>query len=102
MTTRNKVTSSYLFGPVGWANHDCEEANTRFTSIRRTGMKVIAVRDIKVGEEIIVFYAGGYFKENNCKCLYKTCEVRCRNSWISKDRISFHRSLEASLKYESQ
>jgi len=100
VTTRNKATS-YLFGPVGYANHDCE-ANARFTSIGRTGMKATAVRDIGVGEEITLFYDGGYFEEDNCKCVCKTCEVRCRNGWISEDRIGFHRSLEASLKYDSQ
>jgi hypothetical protein len=102
VTTRNKVTSSYLFGPVGWANHDCEEANARFTSIGRTGMKVTAERDIEVGEEITVFYARGYFGKRNRKCLCKTCEIRRRNGWLSEDRIGFHPSPEASLKYEFQ
>jgi hypothetical protein len=102
VTTRNKVTSSYLFAPVGWANHDCKKANARFTSIGRTGMNVTAVRDIEVGDEITVFYAEGYFGKDNGKCLCKTCEVRCRNGWLSEDRIGFHPSPEASLKYESQ
>jgi histone-lysine N-methyltransferase SUV420H len=101
MTARNKATS-YLFGLVSWLNHDCEKAYARFTSIRGTGMKASAVRDIKVGKEITLFYTGGYFGKGNRKCLYKTCEVRCQNGWVLEDRIGFHPSPEASLKYESQ
>ena len=65
-------------------------------------MKATAVRDIEVGEEITLFYAGGYFGKGNRKCLYKTCEVCCRNDWVSEDRIGFYPSPEISLKYESQ
>jgi hypothetical protein len=65
-------------------------------------VKIIAIRDIEIGEELTVGYSVDYFGEDNCKCLCKTCEVSCRNGWISEDRISFHRSPEASLRYESQ
>jgi len=102
VTTRPEVTSSCLFGPIELANHECEQANARFTSIGRTTMKATAVRDIKVGEEITFSYARGYFEENNCKCVCKACEILNRNGWLSEDRIGFHPSPEASLKYESQ
>jgi hypothetical protein len=65
-------------------------------------MKIIAIRNIEIGEEITVDYSVDYFGEDNCECLCKTCEVSCRNGWISEDRIGFHRSPEASLRYESQ
>jgi SET domain-containing protein len=97
---RNRATS-YLAGPVGFVNHDCK-ANARFTLIRSTRIKATAVRDIKVGEEITVSYNGSYFREDNYNCVYKTCEVHCRNSWTSEDRTGFYPSLEVSLKYESQ
>jgi hypothetical protein len=99
-STRNQTTS-YLFGPAGLPNHDCKP-NARLTSTGTTGMKIIAIRDIEIGEEITVDYSVDYFGEDNCECMCKTCEVHCRNGWISEDRIGFHRSPEASLKYESQ
>jgi [histone H4]-N-methyl-L-lysine20 N-methyltransferase len=101
VTTRPEVTSSCLFGPIELANHEYEQANTRFTSIGRTTIKATAVRDIKVGKEITFSYARGYFKENNCKYVCKACEILNRNDWLSEDRIGFYPSPEASLKYKS-
>ncbi|KAF8862715.1 SET domain-containing protein, partial [Acephala macrosclerotiorum] len=91
-STRNQTTS-YLFGPAGLPNHDCKP-NAQLTSTGTTGMKIIAIRDIDIGEEITVDYSVDYFGEDNCECLCKTCEVSCRNGWISEDRIGFHRSPE--------
>ncbi|PVH68208.1 hypothetical protein DL98DRAFT_355399, partial [Cadophora sp. DSE1049] len=99
-STRNQTTS-YLFGPAGLPNHDCKP-NARLTSTGTTGMKIIAITDIGIGEEITVGYSVGYFGDDNCECLCKTCEVSCRNGWNSEDRIGFHRSPEASLRYDSQ
>lgn len=100
MTTRDKATS-YLFGPASLSNHDCE-ANSKLTSTGRIGMKVIAIRDIGVGEEITVFYGEDYFGKDNRECLCKTCEIHCRNGWVSGDRRGFHQSVEASLRYRYQ
>lgn len=100
MTTRDKATS-YLFGPASLSNHDCE-ANSKLTSTGRIGMKVIAIRDIGVGDEITVFYGEGYFGKNNRECLCKTCEIHCRNGWVSEDRRGFHQSVEAPLRYQYQ
>jgi hypothetical protein len=100
VTTRDKATS-YLFGPASLANHDCE-ANAKLTSTGRIGMKVIAIRDIGVGEEITVFYGEDYFGKYNRECLCKTCGIHPRHGWISEDRIGFRQSQEASLKYQSQ
>ena len=100
MTTRDKATS-YLFGPASLSNHDCE-ANSKLTSTGRIGMKVIAIRDIGVGDEITVFYGEGYFGKDNRECLCKTCEIHSRNGWVLEDRRGFHQSVEASLRYQYQ
>ncbi|PVH74928.1 SET domain-containing protein [Cadophora sp. DSE1049] len=99
-STRNQTTS-YLFGLAGFPNHDCKP-NARLTSTGKTGMEVIAIMDIEIGEEITVGYQADYFGDDNCECLCKTCEASRRNGWISEDRIDFYRSPEASLRYESQ
>ncbi|KAH8772291.1 hypothetical protein BGZ57DRAFT_711419, partial [Hyaloscypha finlandica] len=78
-TTRNKATS-FLFGPVRFANHDCK-ANARLVTTGSTGMKIVATKDIGIGEEIMVTYDDDYFGEDNCECLCKTCEDCCRNGW---------------------
>jgi len=93
-TTRNKATS-FLFGPVRFANHDCE-ANARLTTTGSYGMKVIATKDIGIGEEITVKYGENYFGENNCECLCKTCEDYGRGGWRSGyqiDSSSFPKAL---------
>ncbi|KAH8590446.1 hypothetical protein B0O99DRAFT_463754, partial [Bisporella sp. PMI_857] len=71
-TTRNSAIS-YLFGPASLSNHDCK-ANSRLTTTGPSGVKVIATRDINVGEEITVTYAANYFGKDNCECLCKDCE----------------------------
>lgn len=98
-STRNHTTS-YLFGLVGLLNHDYEP-NARLTSTGTTSIKTLAITDIGIGEEITVSYNVDYFGDDNCECLCKTCKVSCRNGWISGDRISFYRSLEALLRYKS-
>ncbi|PMD61949.1 SET domain-containing protein, partial [Hyaloscypha bicolor E] len=71
-TTRNNATS-LLSGPVRFSNHNCE-ADARLVTTGSTGMKVVATRDIRIGEEITVTYSGDYFGEENCECLCQTCE----------------------------
>ncbi len=77
-TTRNKATS-YLFGPASLSNHDCK-ANSRLTTTGPSGMKIIATKDINIGEEITVTYAANYIGK---ECLCKDCEDNCRNGWRS-------------------
>jgi hypothetical protein len=89
-TTRNNATS-FLPGPVRFPNHDCK-ANAQLVTTGSTGMKVVATSDIEIGKEITVTYAKGYFGENNCECLCKTCEDHCRNGWMPEDQIDSNRS----------
>jgi histone-lysine N-methyltransferase SUV420H len=88
ITTRDKATS-YLFRLASLLNHDCK-ANSKLTSTRRIRMKVIAIRDIRVSDEITVFYSEDYFGNDNRKCLCKTCEIHCRNGWVLEDQRGFH------------
>ncbi|PQE10812.1 histone-lysine N-methyltransferase SET9 protein [Rutstroemia sp. NJR-2017a BBW] len=79
ISSRNKTASLFL-GPARFANHDCD-ANARLMTTGNAGMQIIAVRDIDIGEEITVTYGDNYFGEDNCECLCRTCEEKCRNGW---------------------
>lgn len=83
ISSRNKTASLFL-GPARFANHDCG-ANARLMTSGTTGMDIIAVKDIDVGEEITVTYGEDYFGEDNCECLCKSCEDSCRNGWQGPD-----------------
>jgi hypothetical protein len=98
ITTRKKGTS-FFFGPGRFANHDCK-ANARLTTTGASGIKIIATRDIGIGEEITVGYDGNYFEENNCECLCKTCEDHCRNGWGSEDQARVNDSPKVSFRYQ--
>jgi hypothetical protein len=88
-----------LFGPVRFANHDCK-ANARLVTTGSTGMKIVATRDIEIGEEITVTYDDDYFGEGNCECLCRTCEDCCRNGWRSEDQIDSNCSAKGSPETE--
>jgi [histone H4]-N-methyl-L-lysine20 N-methyltransferase len=81
MSSRKK-TASLFMGPARFANHDCN-ANARLVTKGFDGMQVVAVRDIRLGEEITVTYGDNYFGEANCECLCVTCEKAGRNGWTS-------------------
>ena len=80
--TRDKAIL-FLLGPVCFLNHDCK-SNSRFVATRRPGMRVIAIRNIAIGEEITINYFPEYFGENNSECLCKTCEGLHRNGWMAE------------------
>jgi hypothetical protein len=68
-------------------------------------MKIIATRNIEIGEEITVSYNEGvkgvekYFGKDNCGCLCKTCEDKCRNGWGSTNPIVLNESPKPSPRY---
>ncbi|KAI1003933.1 Histone-lysine N-methyltransferase [Podosphaera aphanis] len=82
-SSRKKASSLFL-GPARFANHDCQ-ANARLSTCDNAGMKIIAVRDIEIGDEITVKYGEDYFGEDNHECLCHTCEIKCQNGWSSPD-----------------
>ena len=85
MSSRKKTPSLFL-GPARFANHDCN-ANARLVTRGSDGMQVVAVKDIKVDQEITVSYGDNYFGEDNCECLCHTCEVKHRNGWVGDEEI---------------
>lgn len=80
VVSARKRTVSLFLGPARFANHDCD-ANARLRTCGNRGMEVIAVKDIKTGEEITVTYSEDYFGIDNRECLCATCEQYERNGW---------------------
>jgi hypothetical protein len=46
-----------------------------------TEIVCISIRNIRVGEEITVFYSDNYFGEDNRECLCRHCEDLGQNGW---------------------
>ncbi|KAL6589145.1 SET domain-containing protein [Neocallimastix californiae] len=67
--------NALFLGPGRFVNHDCQP-NCEFVSYNRASMIVNfrVIRDIKLGEELTVFYSDSYFGINNCDCLCESCE----------------------------
>lgn len=68
----SKNTPCLMLGPTRFVNHDCN-GNAKFWS-NKSGMTIVSVRRILVGEEITVTYAANYFGKKNKDCLCATCE----------------------------
>ena len=83
VSSRKKEVNLFM-GPARFANHDCN-ANARLITTGQAGIEIIATRSIGVGEEITVTYGDGYFGEDNCECLCKTCEDNLTNGWTQAD-----------------
>ncbi|PHH84092.1 hypothetical protein CDD83_2480 [Cordyceps sp. RAO-2017] len=79
VSSRNKCTSLFM-GPARFANHDCMP-NARLVTTGQSGIEIIASRPIEPGEEITVSYGDGYFGDDNCECLCRTCETSQSNGW---------------------
>lgn len=69
-----------LFGPARFVNHDCKP-NCRLITQSKENVSFVAIRDIKVGDEITICYADSYFGEHNCDCLCRTCEAEMRGGF---------------------
>ncbi|KAH8744692.1 hypothetical protein BGZ57DRAFT_711175, partial [Hyaloscypha finlandica] len=52
--------TSFLFGPIYFTNYNYK-ANTRLITTRLTRIKIVAIKDIRISEEIIVTYNDDYF-----------------------------------------
>ncbi|KAJ6018463.1 hypothetical protein N7522_001927 [Penicillium canescens] len=72
-----KKALSVFLGPARFVNHDCQP-NARLVTRDNRQMSVVAMRHIREGDEITVFYSDDYFGDNNCDCLCLTCEKRSR------------------------
>jgi [histone H4]-N-methyl-L-lysine20 N-methyltransferase len=84
VVSSRKKSASLFLGPARFANHDCG-ANAELMTSGASGMEIIAVRDIEIGDEITVTYGDNYFGEDNCECLCKTCEDNMENGWEQED-----------------
>lgn len=75
------VNSSYrkrisvFLEPARFINHDCQ-ANARLVVGESRQLFVVATRYTQEDKEITLFYSPDYFGDNNCDCLYITCEEK--------------------------
>lgn len=84
IVVNNRKKSDQMFlGPARFANHDCN-SNARLQMEGVDSMRVVATRNIDVGEEITVSYGESYFGPDNVECLCATCEASGRNGWTSQ------------------
>jgi [histone H4]-N-methyl-L-lysine20 N-methyltransferase len=72
-SNRRKILSRML-GPARFANHGCEPNARLEPSESSERVKVIALRKIRAGEEITIFYDHDAFGIGNCDCLCETCK----------------------------
>lgn len=71
-----RKANSVLLGPVRFVNHDCDP-NCRLVTLDPRKIFVEAQRNIKVGDEITLFYSSDYFGDGNRECLCATCKNEC-------------------------
>ncbi|KDR65697.1 hypothetical protein GALMADRAFT_148468 [Galerina marginata CBS 339.88] len=63
-----------LIGPIRFINHRCVSYNVEFIAIRDTyAFTVVATKNIKAKEEILLCYGVNYFKEKGSECLCEDC-----------------------------
>ncbi|KDR65068.1 hypothetical protein GALMADRAFT_82314 [Galerina marginata CBS 339.88] len=76
-----------LIGPIRFINHRCFSYNVEFVAVRNTyAFTVVATKDIKASEEILLCYGVNYFKEDGSKCLCEDCrEIPEEEEEVSKN-----------------
>jgi hypothetical protein len=74
-----KGDACLFLGPARFSNHDCD-SNARL-DYNANSMRIIARKDIEVGQEITVDYGPGFFGDENSECLCATCEKLLRKGW---------------------
>ena len=72
MSSRLSSKSRILLGTVAFINHDCKP-NCEYVSIKKDVAIIRAVKNIEIGEELLVYYSKDYFGENNKDCECSIC-----------------------------
>ncbi|GAA5805084.1 hypothetical protein HPULCUR_010597 [Helicostylum pulchrum] len=73
-----------LKSPARFMNHDCD-SNCEFILIGQNAITFRVQKDIRIGEEMTVFYAEHYFGDNNCECLCSSCEIKKQGHFSASD-----------------
>ncbi|XP_058810312.1 uncharacterized protein LOC131675368 isoform X2 [Phymastichus coffea] len=63
-----------LLGTIAFVNHDCNP-NVEFVTCEKHMVYLTSLREIKKGEELLVFYGNNYFGYGNESCECVTCKI---------------------------
>ena len=69
-----------VVGTISFVNHDCQP-NCKFVQEKGNKVSLQAIRDIKLGEELTIFYGNHYFERENKDCECRTCEGKLEGAF---------------------
>ena len=75
-------TQGIFVGTARFLNHDCKP-NCEFSLVSRQQVKVKALKDIGIGQELTVFYDKNYFGLLNKDCLCESCTFESNKRCIN-------------------
>lgn len=71
--------NAMFLGPARFVNHDCKANSLIVRPARSLTAQIVALKHIRKGEEITVFYGKHYFGKNNQACLCQSCSTARRS-----------------------
>ncbi len=84
VSSSSKGDRACFLGPARFCNHDCK-ANAKLLPGDKGRVRIQAIMDIEVGEEITYGYAETYFGSENQECLCFSCEGALDKGWAQVD-----------------
>ena len=69
-----------VVGTISFVNHDCR-SNCKLIQEKGNKVSLLAIRDIKVGEELTISYGDDYFERENKDCECRTCEGKLEGAF---------------------